>query len=93
VSRSKQPDPFFQAFQAVATFIAKTMFDPATRSRTVLDTRTSPGCAIATMRDAMWTAIPLRSLSGHFDFARVKSRPHLQAKILDGLAYGQRIPA
>jgi hypothetical protein len=56
----------------------------------VLDTRTCPGCAIATMRDAMWTAIPLRSLFGHFDFARVKSRPHLQAKILDGLAYGQR---
>jgi hypothetical protein len=42
------------------------------------------------MRDAMWTAIPLRSLSGHFDFASVKFRPHLQAKILDGLAYGQR---
>jgi hypothetical protein len=37
---------------------ANSIPEPATRSLTVLETRTSPGCASAAMRAPMWTARP-----------------------------------
>ncbi len=36
--------------------------DPATRSTTVRDTRTSPGCAVSQTRHASWTAMPASSV-------------------------------
>ena len=49
--------------------------EPATRSTTVQDTRTSPGCAVSQTRHARWTAMPLPARCHVVRLHRCGSRP------------------
>lgn len=49
------------------------MFDPATRSFTVLETRTWLGAAVATTRAATWTGDTVHVICGYFYLADMES--------------------
>ena len=63
------------ALQRVRAPVLERSPEPATRSLTVPDTRTSPAPARAAIRAPMWTARPRTSSPDELDLARVQTRP------------------
>jgi hypothetical protein len=61
--RSEQLPGALDALQRPVPRSSMTMSEPTTRSRTVLEARTSPGPAAAITRAATWTAMPATSPS------------------------------
>ena len=62
-ARREQVPRVVKALEGMGPRSSRAMPEPTTRSRTVRETRTSPGPAAAMMRAPMWTAIPPTSSS------------------------------